>query len=754
MDAPGGTSIGGYTLIKLLGVGGMGSVYLANDPTIDQQVAVKIIRTDIDAYTDSASAQMALERFRQEARAVARLDHLHILPLYRYGEEATPQGQRAYMIMQYRPEGSLWDWLRRRADIAAGTLQPTRAELSSGLPTAWPMGLEEVSEYLQQAASALQYAHDRGIVHRDIKPANFLLRIDLHDRAVHLLLSDFGLAKVFTASSATNTILGTPTYMAPEQFEGAARPESDQYALAVMIYYLLAGRAPFEGDPMQLMRQHLSAEMPSLTTFNPRVPPYMNGILARALAKKPEQRFPSVAAFAEAFARVTQQRPSSLAPLSTPGAPSPLPGRPGLLNLPSHNQAAQVSPGPLVLPDPAIGASYHTPVPTVYPTPSPLPQAPTIGPMFMPASTPGYPPRGVPRPQEQQVSRRGALGWILGGAALGLAGAGAGVYFYEKSNNPSASSNGPGPASPTPASPSPSPSVQPSPALHVLRGHTAAVTSLSWAPGGSQLVSGSLDATARIWSTADGSPVATIKATSEVRSVAWSPNGTMLATGEEDRTIQLWNTVGSLLRRELLWGAPIDALAWRGNSWLFIGTVGNNLHALNTVTHKHYGKSSAVSITSLAFSPSETLLAVALTNGEVYFADMSHSTWPAAGTLPAAYGEALSVAWSPDGNSVVVGYAGNYAVVYNVHSRMVQYTLRHSAPVYSVAWSPNSTATAPLLVTGAGDGSVNLWNLAGKGNQTVYHGHSSAVLAVSWSSSMLASASKDQTVILWKPPNA
>src|SRR5258708_37581039 len=166
-----GTSIGGYTLIKLLGVGGMGSVYLASDSAIDQQVAVKIIRTDMDSYTDSTSAQMALERFRQEARAVARLDHLHILPLYRYGEDETPQGPRAYMIMQYRPEGSLWDLLRRRADMAAGNLQPPQAELSFWLPVHLPLGLEEVADYLQPASSARQYPHGTAIGHLDGQPA-------------------------------------------------------------------------------------------------------------------------------------------------------------------------------------------------------------------------------------------------------------------------------------------------------------------------------------------------------------------------------------------------------------------------------------------------------------------------------------------------------------------------------------------------------------------------------------------------------
>src|SRR5258708_25346414 len=128
--------------------------------------------------------------------------------------------------------------------------------LTSGPATlngSWPLSLEETGEYLQQAASALQYAHERGIIHRDVKPANFLLRID-NGNTVHLLLSDFGLAKLFSSGSATSHVLGTPTYMAPEQFEGMAGPESDHYALALMIYYLLPGHPPFHGRPVSLFR--------------------------------------------------------------------------------------------------------------------------------------------------------------------------------------------------------------------------------------------------------------------------------------------------------------------------------------------------------------------------------------------------------------------------------------------------------------------------------------------------------------------
>lgn len=777
MDTLVGTSIGGYTLVKLLGAGGMGTVYLANDPTIGQQVAVKVIRTDLDAYTDSASAQMALERFRQEARAVASLDHLHILPLYRYGEEETPQGQRSYMIMQYRPEGSLWDWLRRRADLAAGSAQPTQSEASSGLPVSWPLGLEETSEYLQQAASALQYAHDRGIVHRDVKPANFLLRIDLHDKSVHLLLSDFGLAKVFTNSSATNTILGTPTYMAPEQFEGAARPESDQYALAVMIYYLLAGRPPFEGDPMRLMRQHLSADVPSITAFNPRISPSLNGIFARAMAKQPEQRFPSVAAFAEAFARVVRQPASSIPMMGMQPADTPFsPARSGLLGLPSNNPTAQRSPGPLVLPgtpDPAGMYSAQSPAPAVYPTPSPAPgmynvqspaptayptpspnpqmaggmygvqapyasptqmyAAPTSGPAYAPPMpAPGYQPRQPGDQGGQQVSRRSALGWILGASALVVVGAGAGAYFYLNKNGGSSPGTGP--------------------ALYVLTGHSASVTSLSWLPNGTQLATGSADSTVRLWSASDGSPASTITAASAVSAVAWSPDGNTLATGEDNRSMELWSASGSLIKRESLWGAPIHALTWRDNNFLFLGTYGGGLRAFDIANNKHYGRDNAIRVNSISRSPDGRYLALALESGIVYFADIARN-WAEVASFPVSHGAALSVAWSPDGGLVAVGYADGNAIVYNATTKQESFTINHNGPVYSVAWHPNSTV--PVLASGSADKRVGIWQLGSTKatqNATFYDDHKDAVLAVAWSSNLLASGSKDKTAILWQPP--
>ncbi len=306
-----GMTISGYTLTRILGSGGMGTVYLAEDKAIGQQVAIKVIRTgDDEVYAEMITKEQAAERFRQEARAVASLDHLHILPLYRYGEEETTYGTQAYMVMQYRPEGSLLDWQKKRAQNvlsqASGSLPPqVPTQLPPGLPTNWPLSIEEAADYLMQAASALQYAHDHGIIHRDIKLANFLLRFDTNPtigtRSAFLLLSDFGLAKFYSSSSATSSILGTPIYMAPEQFDGSAGPESDQYALAIMVYYLLAGRPPFTGDPIHLLSQHLNSDPPPIRTFVPTLPAGIEQVLARALAKKPSERYPSVSKFAEDF---------------------------------------------------------------------------------------------------------------------------------------------------------------------------------------------------------------------------------------------------------------------------------------------------------------------------------------------------------------------------------------------------------------------------------------------------------------------
>jgi streptogramin lyase len=196
--------------------------------------------------------------------------------------------------MPYRKEGTLASWLRQRK--SAASLTPT-----------------EVAPLLQQAAEALQHAHSQQVIHQDIKPTNFLIRLRLEQpERPDLLLADFGIAKLSSSTaSASQNIRGTPTYMAPEQWDGHPVPATDQYALAIMVYELLAGRPPFQGGPGQVMRQHYLASPPAVSTLNPGLSPAIDAVLLRALSKQPEQRFPSVTAFAQAFQEAAQTRSSA-----------------------------------------------------------------------------------------------------------------------------------------------------------------------------------------------------------------------------------------------------------------------------------------------------------------------------------------------------------------------------------------------------------------------------------------------------------
>ncbi len=192
-----GQQLGRYRFQRLLGSGGMGEVYLATDATINRQVAIKVIRAEAAPYPDANATQEAARLFQREMKTIAALDHPHILPLYDYGESRVNEGTLTYMVMPYRPEGSLTSWLQRRG----------RAELLSP---------QEVASLVDQAASALQHAHNRQVIHQDVKPANFLIQ-SYEERLgrPNLLLADFGVAKFNSAtSSASQTVRGTPTSMA------------------------------------------------------------------------------------------------------------------------------------------------------------------------------------------------------------------------------------------------------------------------------------------------------------------------------------------------------------------------------------------------------------------------------------------------------------------------------------------------------------------------------------------------------------
>ena len=207
--------------------------------------------------------------------------------------------------MPYRPEGSLVDWLRNRN---------TLDQLSPSVVVA----------FILQAASALQHAHNHRLIHLDVKLSNFLVR-SREDRpdCPDLLLADFGISKFSTATAtASQSIRGTPLSMAPEQWNGTPVPATDQYALAIMAYQLLTGQAPFQGNMQQLMYQHLFQSPMPPSACNTRIPQSVDTVILRALAKKPEDRFPSVSDFANAFEQAWQSEATTLLPAREPPLPT------------------------------------------------------------------------------------------------------------------------------------------------------------------------------------------------------------------------------------------------------------------------------------------------------------------------------------------------------------------------------------------------------------------------------------------------
>jgi len=318
-----GRELGGCKLLRKLGAGGMGEVYLAEQRRLGNRlVAIKVVSPDDASFHPEVADDMA-RRFQREAALLGQLSHPNILPVHDSGVEQN----LLYLVMDYAPEGSLADAIR-----GVGNLKLT-------LPIAVPLVLDIVG----QIAAALEYTHEHGVVHRDVKPGNVLIRIE-RDGHWHMLLADYGVARDMEANSARSQISGTFAYMAPEQFSGQFSPASDQYALAVMTFQLLSGRTPFEGDLASLTRAHMYEPPPSLHALNPRLPTALDGVLTRALAKEPAQRYPSVAAFAAALRQAASGAATPTEPATQPVVLAPPPLPPEIADAATQGQAQAGAP--------------------------------------------------------------------------------------------------------------------------------------------------------------------------------------------------------------------------------------------------------------------------------------------------------------------------------------------------------------------------------------------------------------------------
>jgi serine/threonine protein kinase len=304
--------VGRYERLEEIGRGGMGAVYRARDTLLQREVALKLLPSYLSEETTFT------QRFKREAQIVAQLEHPHIVPIYDVGDF---QGQ-PFLVMRL---------------LKGGTL---RQRLANGI---MPVELVRV---LQQISLALDAAHNRGIIHRDIKPSNILF-----DEQGTAFIADFGVAKLVGATThlTGSGIVGTPAYMSPEHFTGKGLDgRSDQYSLAVVMYEALTGRLPFDGGTVQqLIYQHLEDQPQDVHEINPTLPITLSPVLSQALTKRPDERFQTTGAFAQALAQAITD-PALAAPamavpsLTTPATPLTPPSQPKA----EHESTTAVSPQP------------------------------------------------------------------------------------------------------------------------------------------------------------------------------------------------------------------------------------------------------------------------------------------------------------------------------------------------------------------------------------------------------------------------
>ncbi len=266
-----GSRLGRYELRLRVAQGGMSEVYLGYDRRVRRYVAVKVLYGRDEPF---------VRRFEREALSIGALAHEHILPLYDFGA----QRPWYYLVMPFIEGGTLRDYLFKREHLS----------------------LEEAGSFLEQIASALQHAHDHGVIHRDVKPSNILLRPD-----GHAYLADFGLAKArldATSLASSGTMIGTPEYMAPEQSNGYNDYRGDIYSLGIILYQMLTGRVPFTADsPVGVALKHIQSPPPSPLQFNSDIPTSIEEVMLKALQKSPEERYQEAQQFACAYQKALFQ---------------------------------------------------------------------------------------------------------------------------------------------------------------------------------------------------------------------------------------------------------------------------------------------------------------------------------------------------------------------------------------------------------------------------------------------------------------
>jgi WD40 repeat protein/Flp pilus assembly protein TadD len=685
-DSLEGLHVPGYTVIRELGRGGMGVVYLARQADVDRVVALKMLLSGGPGEAD-------LARFRREAQTLGRLQHPNIVAIYEVGEH---QG-RPFFSLEFCPGGNL-------AHRLGGAPLPPR----------------EAAELVRRLASAVQAAHDADVVHRDLKPANILLAADETPK-----IGDFGLARKLDEAGTTRTgdVIGTPSYMAPEQAAGQKNvgPAADVYALGAILYECLTARPPFKAATVfDTLMQVVGEEPAAVRQLNPQVPGDLETICGRCLRKEPERRYPSARELADELQRFLAGEPIRARPVSA--------GewvwkwarrRPAVAGL----SAALALLLPLAL---AVSLTLWRSA---------------VAEAVRARSAEEGVRKEKGRAEKQWTRAEGLLHarqvrsaqreWQAGNMGVAWEHLNAcrwdyrGLehrYLYTLFHRNQAT----------------------------LRGHTGRVWSVAISADGTRIVSGSADGTLRLWDSGTGQELLVLRGhRAAVRSVAFTPDGRRIVSGSEDGTVKVWHS-----------GTGKELCTCNGSSGavhcVAVSPVGDRLVSISrNGTIKVWDivgrplltlQGDMATRNNLAISPDGTRIASGNWNGSV-------KVWDAGtGRLLSVFrghaGPVSTVAFSPDGRRIVSGSWDRTVKVRDSGTGKELFTLQgHTKEVNSVAIS----ADGSRIVGGSHDATVRVWDSRTGRELLTHKGHTRDVLsvAISGDGNRIVSGSDDATVKVW-----